>query len=243
MRPSPRLLLMQVTGLCNSERSRRSIVSPTQFIDMYCERTDASFWSEPVNAMTNLSYLAGAWIVWRAVARVRWTLPGSVRSLPPMMAAVGLCSFLFHTLATVWAAVADQLTILLFGCVFLYAFLCQAAGVSRTPALIVAVLFGAASYYAPQLLPPGWLNRSGAYLPYLVGLLTMTAWLAAQRRDTARIFGGAVALFCVALVVRTGDQTWCAQFPLGTHFLWHVLTGGVLTVLALALLREAAPAR
>lgn len=218
-------------------------MSPTQFIDMYCERTDAGFWSEPVNAVTNLSYFAGAWIAWRAVARIPWTLPGPVRSLPLLMAAVGLCSFLFHTLATVWAAVADQLTILLFGCVFLYAFLRHAAAAPTTPALIVAVLFGATSYYAPQLLPPGWLNRSGAYLPYLVGLLTMTAWLAAQRRDAARAFGGAVALFCVALVVRTGDQAWCAQFPLGTHFLWHLLTGGVLTLLTLALLREAAPAR
>jgi len=218
-------------------------MSPTQFIDLYCERTDASFWSEPVNAITNISYLAGAWIAWLTVARVRNTLPGSVRSLPLLMAAVGLCSFLFHTLATVWAAVADQLTILLFGCVFLYAFLRHAAGTQRMPALIVAALFGVASYYAPKLLPPGWLNRSGAYLPYLVGLLMITTWLAAQRRVTARAFGAAVALFCVALVVRTGDQAWCAQFPLGTHFLWHLLTGGVLTLLTLALVREAAPAR
>ena len=30
-----------------------------RFIDAYCERTDASYWSEPVNAVTNAAFLIG----------------------------------------------------------------------------------------------------------------------------------------------------------------------------------------
>jgi len=29
-------------------------------IDNYCERIDPSFWSEPVNAMTNLAFIVAA---------------------------------------------------------------------------------------------------------------------------------------------------------------------------------------
>lgn len=213
-------------------------MSPTQFIDLYCERTDPSFWSEPLNALTNASFLIGAWYAWRAVSGMKSIPPWTLRVLPVLLAAVGICSFLFHTLATVWAVVADQLTILLFGCVFLYAFLHHAARFPRIPALTVAVLFGVASYYFPRLLPPGLLNQSGAYLPYLLGLLAMTAWLTIRRRAAAKQFAGAIALFCLALLFRTVDQYWCVQFPLGTHFLWHLLNGIVLGLLSIALLHE-----
>jgi hypothetical protein len=29
-------------------------------IDLYCERTDASFWAEPANALTNAAFLIAA---------------------------------------------------------------------------------------------------------------------------------------------------------------------------------------
>lgn len=218
-------------------------MSPTQFIDLYCERTDPSFWSEPLNALTNASFLIGAWYVWRVVSNAKSNPPWALRMLPALLAAVGICSFLFHTLAVLWAAVADQLTILLFGGVFLYAFLYHAARLPRIPALTVAVLFGVASYYFPRLLPPGLLNQSGGYLPYLIGLLAMMAWLMIQRRAAARQFAGAIALFCLALLFRTVDQYWCTQFPLGTHFLWHLLNGAVLALLSVALLHEVSRSR
>ena len=32
-------------------------MDPLRFIDAYCERTDPSYWSEPVNAVTNAAFL------------------------------------------------------------------------------------------------------------------------------------------------------------------------------------------
>jgi len=209
-----------------------------EFIDLYCERTAPGFWGEPLNAVTNMAYFAGAYATWRAAARTPAPLPASVRLLPLCLALVGVFSLTFHTLAVLWAAIADQLFILLFGCVFLYAFLRHAGGMSTGPALAVAVVFGIVSYFAPRLLPPGWLNRSGAYIPYLAGLLCMSAWLMLRGRAAARSFAAALALFCLALVLRTADMGWCERLPVGTHFLWHVLTGAVLALLTLALMRE-----
>ncbi|PWT93645.1 MAG: hypothetical protein C5B56_00365, partial [Proteobacteria bacterium] len=43
--------------------------------------------------------------------------------------------------------------------------------------------------------------------------------------------GLAAGLFCVSLVFRTIDRTICGAFPLGTHFVWHMLNAVVLFVL------------
>jgi hypothetical protein len=213
----------------------------TDSIDLYCERTAATLWAEPVNALTNLSFFAGAWLLGAELARLRArgaVLPASVSALPALLALVGFCSLLFHTLGTVWAMLADQLAILLFGCVFLYAFLRHPVRVSGALALLGAVVFTVASYLAPRALPSGFLNQSGAYLPYVAGLLGIGTWLRLRARPTFPLFAAGFALFLLSLVLRTVDQAVCAWFPLGTHFAWHLLNGAVLYLLSCALARE-----
>lgn len=82
----------------------------------YCERIDASFWAEPVNALTNLAFVIAAVVIANALVRdgqaVRkawdlWLLAG-------LIAAIGVGSFLWHTLATPWSGLADVIPILLF---------------------------------------------------------------------------------------------------------------------------------
>ena len=38
-------------------------------LDVYCERTDPSLWSEPLNVVTNLAFLAAAALLWRQAGR------------------------------------------------------------------------------------------------------------------------------------------------------------------------------
>ncbi len=73
-------------------------------IDMYCERTDAGLWSEPVNALTNLAFIAVAIVLWRSAGRQP---ARDIRLLLGLIAAVGVGSLVFHTVATRWAAVLD----------------------------------------------------------------------------------------------------------------------------------------
>ena len=37
----------------------------SESIDLYCERTDPSFWAEPVNALTNIAFLIAAYAAYR----------------------------------------------------------------------------------------------------------------------------------------------------------------------------------
>lgn len=90
-------------------------------IDHYCERTDPSLWSEPVNALTNAAFPLGAWFAWRLAAR--HTGIGHrklVGSLIILMAIVGFGSFLFHTVATRWAEWGDVIPILGFMLLYLW---------------------------------------------------------------------------------------------------------------------------
>ena len=65
--------------------------------DGYCERVDAAFWSEPINAVTNAALLIAAIWAWR-----RSELPVMGRVLTVILALIGIGSFFFNTIAQTW---------------------------------------------------------------------------------------------------------------------------------------------
>ena len=88
-------------------------------IDLYCERTGPGLWAEPVNALTNLAYVAAAWALWHSARSSRTVGPGA-RLLIGLLVAIGTGSMLFHTFATSWARILDEVPILLFQLSFLW---------------------------------------------------------------------------------------------------------------------------
>jgi hypothetical protein len=69
----------------------------TETIDIYCERLDPSFWAEPINALTNLAFIAVGFGVLRGSSQ-----SGKTLGLLPLL--IGFGSPAFHTFATAWAA-------------------------------------------------------------------------------------------------------------------------------------------
>src|SRR5258708_2893168 len=91
-------------------------------IDLYCERTDASFWAEPANALTNAAFLiaaAAAFWLWRSQSESHRSRDWPALALIVVVVAVGIGSFVFHTLATRGAVLADVIPI----AVFIYGYL------------------------------------------------------------------------------------------------------------------------
>ena len=43
----------------------------SQKVDIYCERTDFAFWSEPLNAVSNAAFVIAALLVWREAVNRR----------------------------------------------------------------------------------------------------------------------------------------------------------------------------
>ncbi|TCT12430.1 ceramidase [Tepidamorphus gemmatus] len=209
----------------------------TAAIDAYCERTDASFWSEPVNAVTNAAFLIAAALAFHAWRRQsRSDRPALTLIL--VLTAIGLGSFLFHTFANRWSMLADVIPITIFIYVYFFFAMRRFFGLNPLFALVLTIGFFAVSAAIGAMLPPGFLNGSGGYLPALGAILVVGAILIPRDRESARRLIAAGSVFAVSLGARSIDMAACGSFPLGTHFLWHVLNAVVLYILIIALMRR-----
>jgi len=205
-------------------------MDPWERLDLYCERTDAGFWSEPVNALTNAAFLVAAALLWRGAAGA-----GERLLLAALVGLIGIGSFLFHTFATAWASWLDRGPIALYIYVFLWLFLGRVAGLPWWGALGGLGLFAVASRVLTARFPPGSFNGSYVYFPALAALALLAACAWGRRRGSAGRLAAAAGLFGLSIVFRSVDETVCASWPLGTHFLWHGLNAVVLYLTATAL--------
>jgi hypothetical protein len=207
-------------------------------IDLYCERTDPSFWAEPANALSNAAFLiaaAAAFWQWRRQSGSDHSRDWPALALIVVVVAVGLGSFAFHTLATRGAVLADVIPI----AVFIYGYLLLALrrflGLAAGVAVAIVVAYAAGAQALSWLAPPGALNGSVGYLPALVALIVVAR---AAHGPARRGFELAAMIFTVSLALRTIDLAACDTFPLGTHFSWHLLNAVVLYVLLRTAIKE-----
>jgi hypothetical protein len=211
-------------------------MDPWRSIDLYCERMDASFWSEPLNALTNLAFLVAAILIAQRARRERGRLGWDVLVLAALTALVGVGSFLFHTFATVWGRWLDLVFIAAFVYVLLALALARVAGLGWRGVLGGLVLYAVFERGVLAAVPLGALGGSLLYLPPVLALGAM-AWYARHRaHPAAPRLAAAVGVFAVAIAVRTLDLPLCPAWPIGTHFLWHLLTAWVLYLAATAVL-------
>lgn len=194
----------------------------TRAIDGYCERIDPGLWAEPVNAVTNAAFVIAAVLMWRRTF-------GLGRVLCALLAAIGIGSFLFHTYAQPWAALADVLPILLYTLVFIYAANRDFWGLGVWASLGVTALFfpyAAATVPLFQMLP--WLGGTASYGPIPLLIAIYAILLRNRAPETARGLAIGVAILLVSMLARTLDEPLCNVIPLGTHFLWHLLNAVML---------------
>src|SRR5260370_4373610 len=171
-------------------------------IDLYCERTDASFWAEPANAVSNAAFLiavAAAFSLWRRQSGSHCSGDWLALALIVVVASVGIGSFVFHTLATRGAVLADVIPI----AVFIYGYLLLALrrflGLAAGVAVAIVVAYAAGAQALSWLAPPRALNGSVGYLPALVALIVMAR---APRGPAGRGLGLAAESFPGALPLR-----------------------------------------
>lgn len=194
-------------------------------IDLYCERTSASFWAEPINAISNLAFLvaaSAAFDIWRREGKG----DRAILALISVAVAVGLGSFAFHTLATRGAMLLDVIPIGIFIYGYFLLALRRFLALSWPAALASLIGFIALSLGLASSVPREVLNGSSGYFPALAALYVF-GWLL-RGHATGRAMLVAAGLFTLSLIFRVVDLDACAVWPLGTHFLWHVFNAGVI---------------
>ena len=192
-------------------------------VDGYCERTDFTYWSEPLNALTNSAFIIAALILRQRSAG----LP-KARFLCAILFVIGVGSFLFHTHATQWAALLDVAPIGIFILAYLYAVNRDLVPMGGWMAVFATALF---IPYAAIMVPV--LNRipfvaiSNFYWTVPI-LLVIYAALLRRRPGIAQGFLFGAGLLALSIVIRSLDEILCDQIPIGTHFIWHLLNGVML---------------
>lgn len=227
----------------------------------YCERgSDPSFWAEPLNALTNGGFIV-AFVISLAVLmrRPRGEHGPWMHFLVWTVLVIGIGSFLFHTLATPSAALADVIPIGVFMLAYFgyalrrflqFNMVLTLAGVFGFAALInvaqtLRCYRGRIGFFSdvPVFESSACLNGSLGYVPAFAAMLVIGLILALKRHPAAAWVLIAAAAFALSLTFRTFDRAWCDIFTLngmrvGTHFLWHLLNSLTLFLLLIAAIRH-----
>lgn len=193
----------------------------------YCERDlDPGFWGEPLNALTN-----GAFVSIAVLALIRTLrLPRTQRSLWHFFFsfnffAIGVGSFLFHTIPNRATGLADVIPIGIFMVSYLIFTLRHLLNRSRLITALGVFVFVLALGFAFR---NRGLNGSVGYLPALLFMILIGASLVRKNQPAGRFLLLAGTNFSVSLIFRSVDQAYCdiwvvGGYVLGTHFLWHGL--------------------
>ncbi len=213
----------------------------TRAVNAYCERAGPGLWAEPLNAVSNLAFLVAAWAVWRLAAREG---DRAGQALAILLAAIGLGSLLFHTVAQIWAMAADVLPIQIFILAYLALATMRFFAVPAWAGCLAAAAFVPASLTVAALVRAtvGPLNGSADYVA--VPLLIAAYAFALRRRApaTARGLLAGAGLLALSLLFRTVDRAACGAWPAGTHFLWHLVNAVMLWWMIRVLVRHPPPA-
>lgn len=229
----------------------------SRFLMAYCERLGSpTFWAEPLNALTNAAFvLAAGMALW--LWRQRHPRDVAALVLILLMVAIGIGSFLFHTIPNRRTVLMDVLPIQGFILLYLGLAIRRFFGAPLWLALSGPAVFFAASAGLVNVAGANALRGGIGYVPALLALYGFGLAVAARSRqveparagltgDAARPIARALllagGLFTLSLALRTLDQPLCSVWPRGLHFLWHLLNATVLGLLALAAIR-AAPGR
>lgn len=190
-------------------------------IDGYCERLGPGFWAEPVNALSNAGFVLAALVM-------AWRLRGQAvplaRAMVAVLALIGLGSFLFHTFAQAWAALADILPIAVFVLLYIYAVHRHVWAHGRGRSLVMVALFlpyAALSVPLFRLLPG--LGGSAVYAPVPLLIVIHALLLRPRAPATARGLALGAGLLILSIALRSLDLPLCPVWPLGTHPAWHLL--------------------
>lgn len=190
-------------------------------VDIYCERTSTALMAEPLNAFSNLFFFIAAYFalkLWRQSAKKQ----PDMLMLVIIFAVVGTGSFLFHTLANRWSALADVIPIGIFIHLGLGVFLYRVAKLSLAKTIIGVFAFAVFGIVLQKFVSAELTNHSAQYFPAMILLAGMAAYTKQKE------FFISAALFAVSLSIRSFDMAICPYLPIGIHYMWHMLNAAVM---------------
>ena len=204
----------------------------------YCERQITDFWGEPVNALTNLIFVVlGLTLVFKTKTN-KYCFYLSIQII-----AIGIASFIFHTFANRLGAVLDISSIIVFGMTYIFAVNLCFLNASYFSSFLIATLLIPFSFAVSFLTMAsfGELNGSSWYISFVILFLIYAFLLRKTCSDFSRVLFYSTPFFVISIIFRSIDQAFCNIIPVGTHFIWHIMNGILLSSLVWSFYRLSEP--
>ena len=207
-----------------------------RYIDVNCERTQDGLWQEPFNTLTGLAYFLVAYLLWQMLKK-RPRRPFLLKFMLGITIAIGVGSMLFHSTARMWAALLDSVPIAIFAAVYMYALMRHILNLRWWGILLVMLVFIAANFAFKYFV----IRAADGYISILptlgfIALTTIYMWL--SKNPSRKCFLLITLLSFIAVYWRIMDFEICKDFPIGTHFIWHLVMAGVIYNLNAELIRR-----
>ncbi|MCP4761257.1 MAG: ceramidase [archaeon] len=198
-----------------------------QCIDIYCERTTCDFWAEPLNALTNITFIILAIVALRNY--MKGLTPDSKKDknllfLIFLVFSIGVGSFLFHTFATSWSLFFDVFPIMLFAIWYFAVGQTKVLKFTLVQAIIGTIIFMCILFSMSIIFPRGFLNGSASYFPFPMACIFFAVVMQKKDKTIAKQYWFATIAFLIAITCRIIDMELCPYIPFGTHFIWHIFT-------------------
>ena len=192
-------------------------------IGYYCGRFGPGFWGEPLNSLSNLAFVLGAVIAywfWRSrPSRDPWQL-----LLFALAGSIGIGSFVFHSHPVPATLVIDLVPIQVFGLAAL-AYVClRYVGLGPSTTTVLLLAFFLVRQLWIRSVNQGLLGGGITHVPAVLMLFGFGVALKLRRAPLANFLFLASTAYVAALLVRSWDLYLCSAFPIGLHWLWHLLT-------------------
>ena len=210
-----------------------------EVFDEYCERVGPGLFEEPLNALSNLSFIFAAWAAWRLAERTG-TLSTGVKALIGLAGSVGIGSMLWHTFANTLGLYLDVVPIAIFIMLFIWLYTRNVMGAGFGFAVLAVASFPLATFLVSPFSEA--LHGAPAYTPGLLVVLVLGGYHAVQEKPSRFTLLATAGVYFTALFFRTIDLELCHFMTIGTHFIWHTLIG-LVTYLAMRSLILSLPAK
>ncbi len=205
-----------------------------------CERTASHWYSEPINTISNLGFIYVAWAIYRYYRAHediggRWIV--DIHALTFLTFLIGVNSILFHAFPSPITELMDTIPIVMFIIIYFTSVLFRIGRVNLFQGIICLVAFVGFSHMLVHQFPRA-LNDSIGYLSSMIALVAIAVYLHLKARPSSTHFMMAAIIGITSLFCRSIDQEVCDIFPLGTHFLWHILNATLLYILLKQIIRN-----
>lgn len=185
----------------------------------YCERTESSFLSEPINFFSNAAFLISAYFAYQLLKKYK-IKERSYYILVLLLTLIGVGSALWHSFRDPYALLLDALPIFAFFLLFLYLLFRKLIGNGKK-AFVLLIIFFLFQVVVSYLLP-NFLNGSVRHLVNGVVFGMLAFILYRENKPIRKDMIIALSLYSLAIVFRSVDNSICSLLPIGTHFLWHI---------------------